>query len=70
MTGFEFEQRVADLFGNLGYSTELTATSGDHGLDILLRKSGEVSAVQCKRSTDSVGEPVLRDFLGSMVGAA
>lgn len=63
MSGVEFEQFVADLFKSLGYSAEFTATSGDHGIDLLLRKSGELSAVQCKRWSDSVGEPVLRDFL-------
>jgi Holliday junction resolvasome RuvABC ATP-dependent DNA helicase subunit len=68
MSGVAFEQFVAGLFGKLGYSVELTATSGDHGLDILLRKSGQMSAVQCKRWNDSVGEPVLRDFLGSLIG--
>jgi Holliday junction resolvasome RuvABC ATP-dependent DNA helicase subunit len=69
MSGVEFEQFVAHLFGGLGYSAELTPTSGDHGVDILIRKSGQTSAVQCKRWEDPVGEPVVRDFLGSMVGA-
>jgi HJR/Mrr/RecB family endonuclease len=69
MSGSEFEQFVAGLFGNLGYSVELTPSSGDHGVDIIIRKSGQSAAVQCKRWNDPVGEPVLRDFLGSMVGA-
>ena len=38
-------------------------------MDILIYKSGQVGAIQCKRWLDPVGEPVLRDFLGSMVGA-
>jgi Holliday junction DNA helicase RuvB len=69
MSGVEFEEFVARLFGNLGYSAELTPTSGDHGVDILIRKAGQAGAVQCKRWEDPVGEPVVRDFLGSMMGA-
>lgn len=69
MSGVEFEQFVAGMFDRFGWSTELTATSGDHGIDILLRKGGQSGAVQCKRWTDAVGEPVVREFLGSIRGA-
>ena len=69
MSGIEFEQYVADLFRCQGYVADLTAASGDHGIDILLKKGGRAGAVQCKRWTDLVGEPVVRDFLGAMIGA-
>jgi len=69
MSGVEFEQFVAHLFGGLGYSAELTPITGDHGVDILIRKEGKAGAVQCKRWEDPVGEPVVRDFLGAMMGA-
>jgi Holliday junction resolvasome RuvABC ATP-dependent DNA helicase subunit len=69
MSGLEFEQFVGSIFRRAGYSTELTPTSGDHGIDILIRKGAESGAVQCKRWTDSVGEPVVREFLGSIKGA-
>lgn len=70
MSGIEFEQFVAELFRSRGYSIELTATCGDHGIDILLKKESRIGGVQCKRWTDPVGEPVVRDFLGAMVGAS
>jgi Holliday junction DNA helicase RuvB len=67
MPGVEFERFVADLFRRIGYSAELTAATGDHGIDIILRKFGRVIVVQCKQWDGAVGEPVLRDFYGSMV---
>lgn len=70
MSGTQFEEFVASLFRNLGYVTQLTPGSGDHGVDILIRKAGQLGAVQCKRWTDAVGEPVIRDFLGSMLSAS
>ncbi len=70
MSGIDFEQWVANYFRNKGYTVEITKTSGDHGIDLLLRKSNKlVGAVQCKRWIDSVGEPVVRDFYGSLLNS-
>jgi Holliday junction resolvasome RuvABC ATP-dependent DNA helicase subunit len=68
MDGLEFEQYIAGLFRRQGYTTELTACSGDHGVDILIRRADQEGAVQCKRWTAPVGESVVRDFLGSITG--
>lgn len=62
----EFETLVGDLFKRIGYDVELTAHSGDHGVDGWLRKGGALKVLQCKRVKGSVGEPVLRDLLGTM----
>lgn len=69
MPGIEFERFVADIFRRTGYSAELTAATGDHGIDVILRKLGKVIVVQCKQWDGAVGEPVLRDFYGSMVAS-
>jgi len=69
MPGVEFERFVADFFRRTGYTAELTASTGDHGIDIILRKLGRVIVVQCKQWDGAVGEPVLRDFYGSMVAS-
>ena len=69
MSGAEFERFVADVFQRQGYTAELTGASGDHGIDIILRKLGQVVAVQCKQWDNAIGEPVLRDFYGAMVNA-
>ena len=57
----------AEFFREMGYSVELTETVGDHGIDLLMKKGEELIAVQCKRWTAPVGEPVVRDFYGSLL---
>lgn len=69
MSGMEFERFVANVFQQQGYTAELTGASGDHGIDILLRKGGYVVAVQCKQWDNAIGEPILREFYGAMVNA-
>jgi Holliday junction resolvasome RuvABC ATP-dependent DNA helicase subunit len=69
MSGAEFERFVANVFQRQGYTAELTSASGDHGIDIILRKLGQVVAVQCKQWESVVGEPILRDFYGAIVNA-
>lgn len=69
MSGAEFERFVANVFQRQGYAAELTGASGDHGIDIILRKLGKVVAVQCKQWDSSIGEPILRDFYGAIVNA-
>jgi Holliday junction DNA helicase RuvB len=66
MSGVEFENWVADYFRSRGYAVEPTPTTGDHGIDLILRKDSAVFGVQCKRWNDVIGEPVLRDFYGSV----
>lgn len=69
MTGPDFEEFVATVFRRKGYAVEMTPGSGDHGIDLFLRKGSEFVAVQCKRWEAPVGEPVVRDFFGSMMNA-
>src|SRR5262249_27688684 len=69
-SGLQFEEFVADLFRRKGYAVEITQGSGDHGIDLLMRKDQQVVAVQCKRWNAPVGESVVRDFLGSIMGVA
>jgi hypothetical protein len=62
----EFEQIACRLFEKMGYDVELTKYTGDGGVDGRLRKDGQLSLLQCKRTQGSVGEPVLRDLFGAM----
>ena len=68
MSGLEFEEFVAGLFRARGYAVEITQGTGDHGIDLLMRKDKQFIAVQCKRWNAPVGESVIRDFLGSIIG--
>jgi len=67
MNPVEFEAFVGNEFHKLGYAVEMTKGSGDHGIDLLIRKGNELAVVQCKQWTAPVGEPVVRDFFGSLV---
>lgn len=69
LSGVEFEEFVANIFRLEGYSVEMTQTTGDHGIDLLMRKGAQVIAVQCKRWDAPVGEAVVRDLYGSLMGS-
>lgn len=70
MDGIEFEHWVADLFRKAGFQVEVTQASGDHGVDLWASLEGRRVAVQCKRWDGTVGEPVLRDLYGTMMGSS
>lgn len=55
MGGAEFEDEVAGLLGNLGYSVQRVRASGDRGVDLVLKKGNRKVAVQLKRWTAPVG---------------
>jgi hypothetical protein len=63
MDGRDFEHWSAGMFKRQGYAVNITGATGDHGIDLILAKDGQTTAVQCKRWADPIGEPVLRDFL-------
>jgi len=69
LSGEAFEEYIAKLFSKMGYQVELMGKTGDHGIDIRLRRGNEDIAVQCKRWSDPVGEPIVRDFYGSLMHA-
>jgi Holliday junction resolvasome RuvABC ATP-dependent DNA helicase subunit len=67
MDGTTFEGYVAEVYRRSGFLVEATGSTGDHGIDLVLRKDGQVIVVQCKRWNASVGEPVVREFFGALV---
>ena len=63
----QFEEWVAARFEDLGYSVRVTGMQGDHGVDILAEKPGQIAVVQCNKYKDwHVGEAALRDLFGAM----
>jgi len=63
----EFEDMVVGLYRLKGYSATRTGATGDHGVDVIVKtQSGQKWVVQCKRWRGWVGEPVVRDFYGTM----
>lgn len=63
----EFEEFIGELFQQMGYDISITSLSADEGVDLFLEKEGRKVIVQCKRYKGSVGQPVVRDFFGTMV---
>ena len=52
----------------MGWDAEVTQLTGDHGVDIKIRRNDSVCIVQCKRYalSNNVGEQALRDLLGAV----
>ncbi len=66
----EFEEAVADLFLDRGFEVYTTPTTGDHGVDLFLKKDGNTSIVQCKTYKKVLGPNAARDLYGTMVSQA
>lgn len=62
--GFEFENAVGELYKKLGYKVTVTQGTGDGGVDLILRKSGVITIVQCKAHTHQVGPEPVRALWG------
>ncbi len=67
LSGIEFEREMGALFSDFGYTVESTPSSGDQGIDLILRKNGETTLVQCKSRKSPIGPAVARELLGSLV---
>jgi len=63
----QFESFVGEAFRQKGYSVMETPKGADGGVDLILRKDGEKTFVQCKHwKASSVGIGKIRELLGSM----
>lgn len=65
----EFEHLTAEIFRQMGYTAQVTAASGDGGLDVILGKAGTQIGVQCKKHQHSIGPGLIREFIGALEGA-
>ena len=62
MDGIEFENFIADLLTNNGYSNvHVTKASGDHGIDIIATNNGLKYGIQCKRYSSRVGNYAIHE---------
>lgn len=63
----EFEEFIGSLFVKLGYSVEVTGGLQDGGVDLIVKKDGRTSLVQCKNyRVSKVSLSMVRDFYGAM----
>jgi restriction system protein len=62
-----FEETIASVFGDLGYSAQATAYSGDDGIDVILTRGEETVGVQAKRYKNSIEVEQIRSLAGALV---
>ncbi|MDF2116379.1 restriction endonuclease [Roseiarcaceae bacterium H3SJ34-1] len=62
-----FEETVASVFASVGFTTIVTAYSGDGGIDVVLEKNGEEIGVQVKRYKDRISVEQIRSLCGALV---
>lgn len=48
LTGYEFEEFISNFFEYIGFSTTLTAQSGDNGIDVIARSRHYSIGIQTK----------------------
>ena len=69
MSGYEFEDFIANLLRQKGFKVTQTDYSNDGGVDLIAEYNQPLFSgkyiVQCKKYTDNlVGQPELRDLYG------
>ena len=67
LSGIGFEREMANVLRALGYRVKSTPSSGDEGVDLILRRPGETIVVQCKAHQNPVGPATARELFGSMI---
>ncbi len=61
MKGEEFENFMKEVFEILGYTVEKTKTSGDQGIDLIIKKHFKKIGVQLKRYDHPVGNSAVQE---------
>lgn len=68
LDGYEFEKLISELVKKMGFIVEQTSLSGDGGVDIIADNTSPIFKgrylIQCKRWSNTIGEPVVRDLFG------
>ena len=61
----EFEEELAVIYRHKGYHVKTTPTTGDQGVDLILKKDGKTSIVQCKGQKARAGSPIVLSLIGA-----
>jgi|CXWL01.1.fsa_nt_gi hypothetical protein len=67
LDGVGFERGVARIYREKGFDVEFTPRTKDQGVDLILKRNGAVSIVQCKAYTNNVGVSAVRELAGVRV---
>jgi HJR/Mrr/RecB family endonuclease len=66
MSGIEFENFIYDLFEKMGYSVNLTPSSGDQGIDIIAVKNGLRIGLQTKCYSSKVSNKAVQEVVAGL----
>jgi HJR/Mrr/RecB family endonuclease len=61
MSGYEFENFISELFGKMGYITEVTKASGDQGIDVIAYNANKKVGIQSKCYSGTVGNSAIQE---------
>lgn len=65
MNWSKYEELMQAIFERKGYGVERKGGNGsDGGIDLILKKNGSTSMVQCKRYKGNVGVKIVREMFG------
>ncbi|HWQ99927.1 MAG TPA: restriction endonuclease [Candidatus Methylomirabilis sp.] len=65
LSGSDFEQLLARLFGKMGYSVQVIGKVGDQGGDLIANKNGKRFLIQAKRYVGSVGNEAVQQAVAA-----
>jgi restriction system protein len=63
--GVDFEKWIADGLRKFGWNAEITAASGDQGVDVIAEKNGMKVGIQCKLYSGSVGNKAVQEIIAA-----
>jgi len=66
MNGYEFELFIAELFTRMGYTTEITKSSGDYGIDVIAKKKGTSIGIQAKCYSNKVPNKAVQEAIAGV----
>jgi hypothetical protein len=64
LDGVQFERAISLIYKEQGFEVQFTPRTNDQGVDLILKKNGKVSIVQCKAYTKNVGVSAIRELVG------
>lgn len=59
---WEFERKCAEVLERTGWQPQLTARTGDQGIDVIAQKSGVKCVLQCKLHSRPVGNSAVQEI--------
>jgi hypothetical protein len=66
LRGVAFEDFIAEIFEELGFTVEKTKTTGDQGVDLIVSGRGRLIAVQTKGYEGNVGNKAIQEVYAGM----